>query len=182
MSTQSRELNFLNINSFVMEIARIPVMKFGVQEITFPDTSLPEVKMGNPFRAVNAVGDHIMQEDFTFTFIIDEAMANYRALLAWMQGLGFPEDYKQHEEFINGRTGSKELLSLSNSRIGNQFSDITVTILTNHKNPSIRYTMRDCFPVNLSGFSVNVTDSDSTPVTATCSMKFTGFDIEVLKK
>lgn len=160
----------------------MPVMKFGVQEITFPDTSLPEVKMGSPFRAVNTTGDHIVQEDFTFTFIVDEMMSNYRALLAWMQGLGFPEDYKQYDDFINGKTGSKELLTISNSRIGNQFSDITVTILTNHKNPSIKYTMRDCFPVNLSGFAVNVTDTDSVPVVATCSMKFTGFDIEVIKK
>lgn len=177
-----RELNFLNINSFVMEIARLPVMKFSVQEIAFPDTSLPEVKMGNPFRAVNAVGDHIIQEDFTFTFLVDEAMANYRALLSWMKGLSFPDCYEDYDNFISGKTGSQELLTLSSSKIVNQFSDITVTILTNHKNPSIKYTMRDCFPVNLSGFAVNVTDSDSVPVAATCSMKFTGFEIEVLKK
>lgn len=177
-----RELNFLNINSFVMEIARLPVMKYSVQEITFPDTSLPEVKMGNPFRAINATGDHIVQEDFTFTFLVDEAMANYRALLSWMKGLSFPDCYEDYDNFISGKTGSQELLTLSNSKIGNQYSDITVTILTNHKNPSIKYTLRDCFPVNLSGFAVNVTDTDSVPVVATCSMKFTGFEIEVLKK
>lgn len=179
---QALELNHLNSNSFVLELSRLPHLKFGVQEVTFPDVSMADVTQANPFININHVGDHLIQSDLSFTFLIDERMNNYRALYHWMRSLTYPDCYEEFHNFIKGSIpkGVDMIASLGGDRAA-QFSDVVITILSNHKNPIIRYTMLDAFPINLSGFSINVTDSDTVPITATCSMKFTGFNIETIK-
>ena len=175
------ELNQLNINSFVLEVSRLPDLKFSVQEVTFPDVTLPEVKQDTLFQAINLVGDHIVHDDLTFTFVVDEQMNNYRTIYHWMRALAFPESFDEFKDFVTGRSPKGMTPALASGWRQNQFSDVTITIISNHKNPILRYKIRDAFPTNLSGFSVNVTDQDTVPVTATCTMKFTGFAIENLK-
>jgi hypothetical protein len=161
-----------------MEIARIPVMKFMVQSVSFPGLSLPEVEQGSPFLKINQAGDHVIYDDFTFTFLIDEKMNNYRCLQYWIEGLGFPDKYKRFEEFIKSISPDPNFQTFSQNPMINQFSDITVTILTNHKNPQFTYRFKDAFPTNLSGFEASVDSTDSTPIIATATMKFTGMEID----
>ena len=172
------EINQLNINGFVMEVARIPILKYAIQEVTFPDISLPEVGQPTPFQAINQVGDHIIHEEFSFTFLVDEKMNNYKAIYHWMRGLAFPERFEEFENFVRNIKGDDNIQTLTTSSRLNQFSDVLITVLSNHKNPLFKYRLLDAFPVSLSGFSANVTDADTQPITATCAMKFTGFEIE----
>jgi len=172
------EINQLNINGFVMEVARIPILKYAIQEVTFPDISLPEVPQPTPFQSINQVGDHIVHEDLSFTFLVDEKMNNYRALYHWMRGLAFPEKFEEFELFVRGITGDSNIQSFTSSSRLNQFSDVLITVLSNQKNPLFKYRLLNAFPISLSGFSVNVTEQDTQPVIATCTMKFTGFEIE----
>lgn len=161
-----------------MEIARIPILKYSIQQVDFPDISLPEVLQPTPFKNINQVGDHIIHDDLSFTFLVDEQMNNYKAIYHWMRGIAFPNKFEEFEKFVRGITGDDNIESFGTSRRSNQFSDVTVTILSNHKNPIFKYRMIDAFPVSLSGFSASVTESDAIPITATCTMKFTGFEIE----
>lgn len=177
----SLELNHLNINSFILEVSRIPDLKFSVQEVTFPDVSLPEVQQQTPFQVINHVGDHLIQNDLSFTFIVDERMNNYRVIYHWMRALSYPDCYEEFADFVKGVTPKGMVPAMGGERV-QQFSDVSITMLSNHKNPILRYHLRDAFPINLSGFSVSVTDGDTVPVTATCSMKFTGFEISTLRK
>lgn len=172
------ELNQLNVNGFVMEISRIPIIKFSCQEVAFPDVSLPDAKQPTPFQQINQVGDHIIHEDFSFTFLVDEKMNNYRCIYHWMRSLAFPEKYEEFALFVQGITGNDNIESFTANKRINQFSDVVVTILSNHKNPIFKYRFIDAFPVSLSGFNVSVTDTDTVPVTVTCAMKFTGMIIE----
>lgn len=172
------ELNQLNINGFIMEVARIPILKYAVQSIDFPSISLPEVQQHTPFRVVNQVGDHVIHDDFSFTFLIDEKMNNYKAIYHWIKGLTFPEKFEEFELFVKGIIDDDNIETFTPSRRLNQFSDVLITVLSNHKNPIFRYRLLDAFPVSLSGFTASVTDSDTQPIVATCTMKFTGFEIE----
>ncbi len=172
------EINQLNVNSFVMEVARIPILKYSCQEVSFPDITLPEAVQPTPFQTVNQVGDHLIHEDFTFTFVVDEKMDNYKAIYHWMRGLAFPERFEEFEQFVRGVINNDNIETFTASTRQNQFSDVTITVLSNHKNPIFKYRLLDAFPISLTGFSVSVTGSDSEPVVCSCTMKFTGFEIE----
>ena len=148
-----------------------------VQEIQFPGVSLPPVEQSNPYLKIQQVGDHLAYDEISFTFMVDEKMMNYRCIYNWMKGLGFPDDYDEFVDFIKGVTGDENLLTFTDNPRLNQFSDVTITLLTNHKNPQLVYRLKDAFPTNLSGFSAQTTNSESTPVTATCTMQFTTMEI-----
>ena len=131
-----------------------------------------------PLQVINQVGDHLIHEDFSFTFLVDERMNNYRAIYHWMRGLAFPEKFEEFEYFVRGITNDYNIQTFTASRRLNQFSDVLITVLSNHKNPIFKYRLLDAFPISLSGFSASVTDADTQPIIATCTMKFTGFEIE----
>lgn len=172
------ELNQLNVNSFIFEIVRIPIIKFSVQSVEFPNISLPEIRHDTPLQVINQVGDHIIHDDLSFTFLVNEKMENYKAIYYWIRGLAFPEKFEEFENFIRGIIDDDNIKTFTMSSRLNQFSDVIVTILSNHKNPIIRYRLLDAFPISLSGFSLDVTNQDTQPIVATCTMKFTGFEIE----
>ena len=172
------EHNQLNINSFIFELVRIPILKFSVQSVDLPDITLPPVNQPSPLININQVGDHLEHSDFSFTFLVDEKMENYRAIYYWMRGLAFPNKFSEFEEFVKGITPTPSILSFSDNERMNQYSDIILTVLSNHKNPIFKYRLLDAFPISLSGIPMNVTSETTEPIQATCGMKFTGFEIE----
>lgn len=175
------ELNHLNINSFVLEIEKIPILKYSIQSMTFPSVSLPDVKHYNPFQTINQVGDHIEHDEFSFSFLVDEKMFNYKALYFWIKGIAFPNSYSEFKDFISGISKDENIIPrIGPDKLLNQFSDVNVFILSNHKNPILKYKFFDAFPVSLSGFDIDITSSTTQPISSTCSMKFTGFEIENL--
>lgn len=174
-------LDLLTINNFYVEIERLPIIRYLVQNFTLPDITLPEVRRQSPFQAIMETGDHCEFGPITFDFLVDENLTNYRAVYYWLNGLGFPEKYEQFDEFLNGvyqKHGIKKSESSGNSGAF-QYSDISLTITSNHKTPIMNLIFKDCFPTNLGAIALSVTDGDSSPITASVTMQFTGMQIKV---
>jgi len=172
------EFDALNINGFVFEVQRIPIVKFGCQSVSFPGMSLSEVEQPNPFTAIPVPGDHVVFDDLTFTFMVDKKMRNYLAIQHWMNALAFPEKHEQFKDFVQGHSDNKDIEFFFSTERLNQYSDVTITILTNQKNPQFRWRLVDAHPTHLSGFETSVTESTSSPIIATCVMKFSHMVIE----
>lgn len=172
------ELNQLNVSSFALEIQQIPIIKYTCQTMTFPGISLPAVDQDTPFVVAPSPGDHIENEELSFSFIVDEKMRNYLALRYWIRMLGFPETYEQFKSIIQGNSANPDFQPFFRDSKLNQFSDVTVTLLSNHKNPIFRARFLDCVPVNLSGLDLSVTNPTTEPVIATASLRFTDMLLE----
>jgi hypothetical protein len=172
----------LNTSSFLLEIARIPIMKFSCQEVTFPDVTLPHVEQANPLRVINHPGDHLDHSDLSFSFVVDDKLDNYNVIYHWMEALAFPEKFDQFKDFVHGLKTDNNMETFSRSTRMNQFSDVSITLLSSLKNPLFTYRFKDAFPVSLSGPTMSITSSDTEPVITSCSMKFTGFSIEPVNK
>lgn len=174
-------LDLLTINNFVMEVDRIPVIRYLVQNVTMPDLTLPEIARPSPFQNIYETGDHCVFGPVTFDFLVDEELLNYRTIFYWMNGLGFPEKYEQFEQFMTGIYEKHGIRKTETNGSGVfQFSDINLLITSNHKNPYFRIRFKDCFPTNLGAIALSVTDGDASPVTASVTFQFTGMDIETL--
>lgn len=175
-------LDNLLVNSFVMDIERVPLFRYNVQSVNLPDVSLPEVRRNSPFQNIAEVGDHCEFGSVSFEFKVDEELQNYQLIYYWMVGLGFPERYEQFEQFLNGvyeKYGIKKVEDKT-SRLF-QFSDINLVILSNQNIPTHQIKFLDAFPNNLAGLNLNVTTTSTDPVTATASFNFTGMEIKSLK-
>lgn len=175
-------LDLLTVNNFYVEIERLPVVRYLVQNVTMPDLTLPEVRRPTPFQAIMETGDHCEFSPIIFDFLVDEELLNWKVIWYWMVGLGFPEKYGQFEEFMDG-VYKKYGIKKSEVEGGGafQFSDVILTITSNHKNPLLQIKFKDAFPTNLGALALSVTDGDASPINASVTMNFTGMELKELR-
>ena len=123
--------NYLSPSNFAISIARIPNVEFFTQKITIPSITSTAVEIDTPLAAIYMEQDKLQYGDLELSFIVDENMNNYKEILNWMEGLGFPESTKQYGDIKATSDG--------------QHSDITLTVTNSHKNPNLLFKFTNCF-------------------------------------
>lgn len=176
-------LDLLTVNNFVLEIERLPGVKFMVQSVSLPDVSLGEVGYPSPFQNIKAVGERCEFGNVTAQFLVDEELRNWQTIYYWMTGLGFPKEFDEFKSFAGGHYDKHGIkgVEFSQHSGGFQFSDISLVVVSNHKNPILEFRFQDCFPTSLGGVSMSVTNTDAEPITSSVTFQFTGMDIKIIK-
>jgi hypothetical protein len=124
------------------------------------------IAMATPLRTMYQPQDQLNYDDLTIQFIVDEQMNNYKEVLRWMEGLGAPESTKQYADY------DKNNATLA--------SDISVVITNSHKNPSIKFTFKEAFPVSIGGIELNVNTQDIAYATCDVTMRYESFIFETI--
>jgi hypothetical protein len=158
--------NYLSPASFTVSIDRMPNVEFFAQGISIPGVSGTPIAMATPLRTMYQPQDQLNYDDLTIQFIVDEQMNNYKEVLRWMEGLGAPESTKQYADYDKG-----------NATLA---SDISVVITNSHKNPNIKFTFKEAFPVTLGGIELNVNTQDIAYATCDVTMRYESFIFETI--
>lgn len=159
--------NFLSPINFSFQIKKAPNVNFFIQEVSLPKIDLHNVDTSNPFVTFPFPGDHITYDVLSINFKVDEDLENYMEIHNWIKGLGKPETFQQYAD-----------LDKNPSYSGNGiYSDISLIIMSNIKNPNFNVTFKDAFPISLSGLNFNSTKEDINYLTASASFKYTLYDI-----
>jgi hypothetical protein len=159
--------NYLSVNSFQFDVARLPTVSFFVQSLTLPGVSFAPATVNNPFSPIRFSGDQPQFEPLRVTFFIDEAMQSYTELFKWWQGLGFPNSYSQYAALKNsGGPAAKEGL----------YTDLTVALLDSSDKPvkTIQYT--NAFPISIGAIDFTFQNPDSNYATTTVLFNYDTFD------
>lgn len=157
--------NYLSPASFTISIDRMPNVEFFAQAVSIPEISASPVELNTPLRTFYAQQDKLSYGDLSVQFILDEHMTNYQEVLGWLEGLGFPENTDQHKNYIADN---------------NLESDISVVITNSHKNPNIKFTFKNAFPVSLGSVDLNVTTQDISYATCDVTFRYGSFSVENL--
>lgn len=165
-------INLLSPLGFRFTVKKLPNVNFFLQDANLPSLNIPWTKHPTPFVELPLSGDHIKYDPLTIKFKVDEDMQNYIELHQWMRGLGFPEDFSEHKALVDAGAvvGSGEGI----------FSDSSLMILTNLKNPNIELIFKDAFPISLSEVKFQTTDKDVIHLNCEAQFKYSYFDIFVL--
>ncbi len=159
-------LNFLGPTTFDFSIVKLPTTNFFVQKCNLPGMSLPPVDFANPLVGIPLHGDHITFERFTIQFKVDEDIKNYVELHNWMRGLGWPNE-------------SKEFANLNSQPLGfGLYSDAELIVLNSKHRPNFKVTFIDAFPIELSGFQMEVDVDDIVYIDATATFAYTSYNLE----
>jgi hypothetical protein len=118
----------------------------------------------SPLLNIYQTPDRIEYSELDISFLIDEDMTNYEEILRWLEGMGAP-------------VNSNQRLNMQNSKYGFK-SDITVIIENTSRNPNIEFTFTDCFPVSLSGLTLDVTDNDITYPECSVTFRYTNMNFK----
>ena len=157
--------NYLSPASFTISIDRMPNVEFFAQAVSIPGISASPVELNTPLRTFYAQQDKLSYDDLSVQFILDENMTNYQEVLGWLEGLGFPEDTDQHKNYIADN---------------NLESDNSVVITNSHKNPNLKFTFKNAFPVSLGAVDLSVTTQDIAYATCDVTFRYGSFSVENL--
>lgn len=147
-------LNPLSPNGFNFTILKLPEVSYFCQQVNLPGIMLGDPMLANPFASAPVPGEHITFDTLNIQFLIDEDMANYKAIWNWIVALGFPQSYTQYTTF----TGSTSPQTIS--ELAKNYSDATLSILTANNTVVETVQFVDLFPVTLDSISFMSTSQD----------------------
>lgn len=148
-------------------------MSFFCQTAVLPGVSGNPAVFPTPFVDLQLPGDKLVYDPFTVTFIMDEDLAAWREIHAWMRGYTFPTDFKEYREL-----GKRNALAVNDKQP--QYSDGSLTVFTNSWVPNLRYKFYGMFPTALSGVTMATSDTPDTTPICDCTFSYQYFDIEKL--
>ena len=158
--------NFLSPLNFKFILKRAPHVNFFVQSAELPGLALPDIDVGNPLIRAPYPGDHLMYDELTITFKVDEDLNNFLELHNWIRSLG-KLNYAEYDALSKKASYTGESLR----------SDMTLTLLTSNKNANFEVVFKDAFPIKVSGFTLQSTDSDVDYVTSSAVFRYLSYDI-----
>lgn len=170
LSTQPENISFLSPLGYQFQIKRAPHLNYFIQRVEVPSVSLPVADVQTPFTKIPFAGNRIDFGQLTVTFKIDENMENYLEIFKWIEGMGYPDRFKQYADLVSKMPTTGEGV----------FSDLSLIVLTGSKNPNMEFTFIDCFPVDLTGLMFESTSVDVEYVTATVTFAHRKFDLKRL--
>lgn len=186
LTRQPTNLDFASPSQFRFSLLKVPNVEYFVTAVNLPGVSFSgDATINTRFTSVHFMGDSMEFEDLEVTFLVNEALENYREIHDWMIGIGFPKDNQQYIDAI----GSEQNMNPIASKVDNAkatgkpsvlMSDATLTILTNKNNPNLRVNFKNCFPTSLSGLSYTTQGTDTEQLTASVNFKYDIYEFEVL--
>jgi hypothetical protein len=170
ISTNPSDVNYLQASKFLLTFDRLPFLTYFCTKVRLPGITAGEAVQQNPFIDRPVPGDKMIYEPLEVTFIIDEPMYAWTTVQDWIKGLTFPEDFDQYR----GLSLQQRIQYRSQSP---QYSDATLTIMTNKNNPVVTVHFTDVFPIGISSVDFDTSLDATNIVTGTASFKFTNYDI-----
>lgn len=144
----------LSPNGFMFNITKLPELKFFCQQVNFPGITLGSPEFGNPFNVAPIPGDTLTYDTLQVQFLVDENMANYKAIYNWIVALGFPEDYTQYLTLLNSAEVSQV------GELAKNYSDATLSVLNSSNNVAQSITFSDLFPISIDSLTLQSTNQD----------------------
>lgn len=165
-------INPLNPNGFLFSVSKLPELTFFVQEVELPSITLGVATQSSSVHDIKIPGETMEFSDLTVSFLVDEQFANYKAIYAWMSGLGFPERHQMYSAWLETQRNKNDYTELAKG-----YSDASLTILDSSNNILQQIMYIDAFPISLSGISFNAKNSDAPVVQATCTFAYTYYTL-----
>ena len=176
-------INPLSPTGFQLSITKLPEVTYFCQTAAIPQMTLENVEMPTPLSVNKVVGELLRFGDLTVNFIVDEKMTNYIAIQNWLVGLGFPQDWIQYQNLINGTqtstngaTGPNALTPQFGTQVGS-YSDATLSILGSN-NVTVRTVhFIDLHPISLGSLEFESNVDDVQYLTGTATFGYTYYTI-----
>ena len=155
--------NYLMNNSFKLNIERIPQVSYFCQRANIPNISFNIVEQPTPYGVkVYKSGSSYDYSELEISFVVDEKMKNWLEIYNWMRSLSKAED----------NTGAIPIHQHTSSG--------EIVVITSAYQPLLAVTFEDLFPINLSGIDFDSTTTDTEPVIASATFRYTSYKIQAI--
>jgi len=165
------DVNFMNTQSFQIDIPLAPSVNEWVQSVSVPGITLGEANIETPFVRQPEPGDKLIFSPLSFSFIVDEEMKNWTEMFNWMMALGFPENLQQYGVMPHSVNRVSDLQVTC---------DINLLVFNNQTKPILKFKLFGCFPIALGDMPLNVAGTDSETPICTGDLMYRNYVVETI--
>jgi len=181
LDRQPDNLDLARPTQFRFSILKIPNTEYFIQEVNLPGIAFSgDAVLNTRFTSLNMMGDTVNYEPLEISFAVQENLSNWREIHDWMVGIGFPENTAQFADAISDAKATRTSVSSRTANVSTLQSDATLMIMTNKNNPTVKVNFKNVYPTSLSGVSFDTKDTDAQNLTATMTMNYDYYNLEVL--
>ena len=181
LDRQPDNLDLARPTQFRFSILKIPNTEYFIQEVNLPGIAFSgDAVLNTRFTSLNMMGDTVNYEPLEISFSVQENLSNWREIHDWMVGIGFPENTAQFADAISDAKATRTSVPSRTANVSTLQSDATLMIMTNKNNPTVKVNFKNVYPTSLSGVSFDTKDTDSQNLTATMTMSYDYYNLEVL--
>jgi hypothetical protein len=181
LDRQPDNLDLARPTQFRFSILKIPNTEYFIQEVNLPGIAFSgDAVLNTRFTSLNMMGDTVNYEPLEISFAVQENLSNWREIHDWMVGIGFPENTAQFADAISDAAVTRTSVSSRTANVSTLQSDATLMIMTNKNNPTVKVNFKNVYPTSLSGVSFDTKDTDAQNLTATMTMNYDYYNLEVL--
>lgn len=171
MAKQLENRNYLSPIGFKFILEHAPKVDFTCNRINLPGINFGVAVQPNYLKMIDVPGDHLVYEDLSLEFLVDENMENYLEIYNWMIGLGYPETVQQFSDLQSQFKKDDQ-----NDDFPEQ-SSASLLILNSNYQSSFKINYRGVFPIALSPLEFDARERDYNYFTARVTFKYTMFNI-----
>lgn len=142
LSENPISLNLQSELNFKFMLRRAPATEYWCQTFKVPNITLPPSRVPSPSLRVPMQGDHLVFEDLTLTFKIDDQFQNWLEMHNWMTGIGNPN---------NTGNNYTQLESNPNYLGYGLYSDLQLFVMDSQHQATLVFNFERCSPIFLSG-------------------------------
>ena len=181
LDRQPDNLDLARPTQFRFSILKIPNTEYFIQEVNLPGIAFSgDAVLNTRFTSLNMMGDTVNYEPLEISFAVQENLSNWREIHDWMVGIGFPENTGQFADAISDAAVTTTSVPSRTANVSTLQSDATLMIMTNKNNPTVKVNFKNVYPTSLSGVSFDTKDTDAQNLTATMTMSYDYYNLEVL--
>jgi|TARA_B110000971_G_scaffold188073_1_gene197624 hypothetical protein len=181
LDRQPDNLDLARPTQFRFSILKIPNTEYFIQEVNLPGIAFSgDAVLNTRFTSLNMMGDTVNYEPLEISFSVQENLSNWREIHDWMVGIGFPENTAQFADAISDAKATRTSVPSRTANVSTLQSDATLMIMTNKNNPTVKVNFKNVYPTSLSGVSFDTKDTDAQNLTATMTMNYDYYNLEVL--
>jgi len=181
LDRQPDNLDLARPTQFRFSILKIPNTEYFIQEVNLPGIAFSgDAVLNTRFTSLNMMGDTVNYEPLEISFAVQENLSNWREIHDWMVGIGFPENSEQFSQAISDAKSTRTSVSSRTANVSTLQSDATLMIMTNKNNPTVKVNFKNVYPTSLSGVTFDTKDTDAQNLTATMTMNYDYYNLEVL--
>ena len=181
LDRQPDNLDLARPTQFRFSILKIPNTEYFIQEVNLPGIAFSgDAVLNTRFTSLNMMGDTVNYEPLEISFSVQENLSNWREIHDWMVGIGFPENSEQFSQAISDASATRTSIPSRTANVSTLQSDATLMIMTNKNNPTVKVNFKNVYPTSLSGVSFDTKDTDAQNLTATMTMNYDYYNLEVL--
>lgn len=167
-------INPLTLYGFELNIVKIPNLTYFLHDVNIPSISLPNKTMETPFSMIPQHGDKLDFESLNVRFLIDEKLENYKSLYEWIMLCGFPNNYKEVNQWRTKWFDYRP--ELNDSEYGLK-SDATLSLRKDNGEVCAVFHFEDLVITSLGSVPLTSENSESVQLYCDASFSFRSFNL-----